>query len=69
MFESPAGRNRKRPPAGLDPIKIDPVLSASSHVRYLVKPSDIHVYDLEMVLYSLFHLGHSVVIQVFDLNF
>ena len=69
MFESPAGRNRKRPPAGLDPIKIDPVLSAASHVMYLVKPSDIHVYDLEMVLYSLFHLGHSVVIQVFDLNF
>ena len=62
MFESPAGRNRKRPPAGLDPIKIDPVLSAASHVMYLVKPSDIHVYDLEMVLYSLFHLGHSVVI-------
>lgn len=36
---------------------------------YLVKPADIRVYDLEMVLYSLFHLGHSVVIQVFDLNF
>lgn len=36
MFESSAGRNRKRPPAGLDPLKKNPVLPAASHVIYLL---------------------------------